>query len=94
MNEKEEQFLKAAPKLNEAQRNEINRMFQAFIFRRGKTKEVWTTCCRQHKVIVPGKNADEDGLLHGLHTPEPIIRQYYREPINKYESSRRVRCPW
>lgn len=94
MDEKKERFLKAAPKLTEAEKDKLNGLFQAFLFRRSKTREVWTTCCRQHRIIVPGNSEEEDRLLYEPHTPEPIERQYWREPVNKWEASRRVRCPW
>lgn len=92
--EKKEKFLKAAPKTTAEELDKLNGLFQAYIFRRAKTKEVWTTCCRKHKIIEPGMYAEEDMLWHERHTPEPIYRQYYSEPINKFESDRRVRCPW
>lgn len=85
MNMTGEQLLKAAPPLTDGEEEEINRLFQPMIFRRKRTKEVWTSCCLQYHVITPGKNADEDKLLQAMHTPEPI---------NEFESSRRVRCPW
>lgn len=94
MDEKKERFLKAAPKLTEAEKDKLTGLFQAFLFRRSKTREVWTTCCRQHRIIVPGNSEEEDRLLYEPHTPEPIERQYWREPVNKWEASRRVRCPW
>lgn len=89
-----EKFLNAAPPLTDGEKEKINRLFQPMIFRRRRTKEVWTSCCRKHKIIVQGINAEEDRLLAEPHTPEAIERQYWREPLNKWEASRRVRCPW
>lgn len=92
--EKKEKFLEAAPKPTAEELDKMNGLFQAYIFRRAKTKEVWTTCCRKHKSIEPGMHAEEDMLLWERHTPEPIYRQFYSDPINKFEADRRVRCPW
>lgn len=92
--EQKENFLNAAPKTTAEELDKLNGLFQAYIFRRAKTKEVWTTCCRKHKIIEPGMRAEEDMLLHERHTPEPIFRRYYSEPMNKFEAARRVRCPW
>lgn len=94
MNMTGEQLLKAAPPLTDGEKEAINRLFQPLIFRRKRTREIWTSCCRQHHVITPGYRAEEDRLMQEVHTPEPIVRMYWTKPRNEFESSRRVRCPW
>lgn len=94
MTEQERRFVDSAPRLTEQNVKEINALFQSYIFRRRKDREIWTTCCGVHKVI--GKNKETDAeyeILHALHTPEPIVR-YWSGCINKEESSRRVTCPY
>ena len=63
---KKEKFLKSAPKLREKDIAEINRIFPAYIFRRKKTREIWTTCCGRHETL-----CKDDLLLQLPHTPEP-----------------------
>ena len=43
--EKAELFAGKAPPLNQAERDAINALFPAYIFRRSRTDEIWTTCC-------------------------------------------------
>ena len=38
-----EKLARLAPKLTESEKKQINSLFQAYIFRRSKTGEVWTT---------------------------------------------------
>ena len=38
-----EKLVRLAPKLTESEKKQINSLFQAYIFRRSKTGEVWTT---------------------------------------------------
>lgn len=48
---KPEEFAAMAPPMTPEVLEELNRMFRAFIFRRSKTWEYWTTCCRKHVKI-------------------------------------------
>lgn len=61
-----------APPLNDREKLAINGLFRAFLFKRNSTGEVWTTCCRAHRVIGPQVESDaERRILHAVHTPEP-----------------------
>lgn len=93
-NKAKERFLAQIPPGREIDIERINQLFQPFIFRIRRDREVWTTCCRRHEVI--GKDAKPEilALLDAEHTPEPIISMYWSEPKNKYEANRRVTCPW
>ena len=42
---------KAAPPLLESELAEMNKKYRAFIFRRSKTRELWTTCCGRYEVV-------------------------------------------
>lgn len=90
------EFEQRIPKLEPGDVDKINRLFPAFIFRRRKTKELWTTCCRKH--IEFGKSRTVTGDMrwimdHELHTPEPIESMYWRKPKNWPECDRTVACP-
>lgn len=68
-----ELFLERAPELTEAELEEINGLFRAFIFRRRSTREYWTTCCRryvrldQERTVTPEMRA----VMEAEHAPEP-----------------------
>lgn len=89
-----EQITKEAPELTQEDVRSINRMFQPIIFRRNRTKELWTSCCGRHAYLKESMNEDEERLIHEPHTPEEIRRMYWARPVNEYESSRRVKCPY
>ena len=90
--EKAERFAKSAPPLREGELEAINALFPAYIFRRSRTDEIWTTCCRKHMVV-----QDEDMMVT---TPErnfPAVmwEPHQREPKNRYQDSAKptVQCP-
>ena len=90
--EKAERFAGKAPPLNQAERDAINALFPAYIFRRSCTDEIWTTCCRKHMVV-----EDEDMMVT---TPErnfPAVmwEPHQREPKNRHQNSPKptVKCP-
>ena len=90
--EKAEQFAGKAPPLRQAERDAINALFPAYIFRRSCADEIWTTCCRKHMVV-----KDEDMMIT---TPErnfPAVmwEPHQREPKNRYQDSPKptVQCP-
>ena len=90
--EKAEQFAGKAPPLNQAERDAINALFPAYIFRRSCTDEIWTTCCRKHMVV-----QDEDMMVT---TPEqnfPAVMwtPHQREQRNRWDDAPKpnVRCP-
>lgn len=82
--EKAEQFAAKAPPLNQEERDAINALFPAYIFRRSKTDEIWTTCCRQHLTSGYG-----DG---GLRVPDGDLVEvryatHQRERKNRWENA-------
>lgn len=90
--EKAEQFAGKAPPLNQAERDAINALFPAYIFRRSRTDEIWTTCCRKHMVV-----QDEDMMVT---TPErnfPAVmwEPHQREQRNCWDDAPKptVQCP-
>ena len=90
--EKAEQFAGKAPPLNQAERDAINALFPAYIFRRSCTNEIWTTCCRKHMVV-----QDEDMMVT---TPErnfPAVMwgPHQREQRNRWDDAPKptTQCP-
>lgn len=90
--EKAEQFAGKAPPLNQAERDAINALFPAYIFRRSCTDEIWTTCCRKHMVV-----QDEDMMVT---TPERnftavMWEPHQREQRNRWDDAPKptVQCP-
>lgn len=90
--EKAEKFAAAAPKLRASEKKEINKLFPAIIFRRSKTREVWSSCCGVHRVLPENTTLQEENIMREPHVPEPVFRWY--KLTNEMESSRRVKCPW
>lgn len=86
-----EKLVRLAPKLTESEGKRINARFQAYIFRRSKTREVWTTCCGVHKKLDGAVTDRELTLLTAPHTPAPDIR--WGEDKNAPNSRARVDCP-
>lgn len=91
--EKAEYFAGKAPPLNHAERDAINALFPAYIFRRSRTDEIWTTCCHKHMTV-----RDEDMMVT---TPErnfPAImwEPHQREPKNRWDDAPKptVQCPF
>jgi len=87
-----ERLASKAPPLNQAERDAINALFPAYIFRRSRTDEIWTTCCRKHMVVT-----DEDMMVT---TPErnfPAVmwEPHQREQRNRWDDAPRptVQCP-
>lgn len=87
-----EKLVRLAPKLTESERKQINARFQAYIFRRSKTGEVWTTCCGVHKKLDGAATDWEYALLTAPHTPAPDVR--WGKDKNAPNSQARVECPW
>lgn len=87
-----EQLARLAPRLTDAERRQINGLFPAYIFRRRRTGEVWTSCCGVHKCIVHCENDRQWQVLEADHAPQPQYR--WGKCLNPAESGQRVRCPW
>ena len=54
-----------APAMTEEDMAAADALFPSYIFRRRKTREVWTTCCHRHEVL--DKN---HSIFEADHTPE------------------------
>lgn len=87
-----EKLVRLAPKLTEREKKQINDRFQAYIFRRSKTGEVWTTCCGVHKRLDSAATDREYALLTAPHTPAPEFS--WGRDKNAPNSQARVECPW
>lgn len=88
-----EKLVWLAPKLTEREKKQINARFQAYIFRRSKTGEVWTTCCGVHKKLDDNNVTDREWyLLTAPHAPAPDVR--WGKDKNAPNSQARVECPW
>ncbi|MCL2248659.1 MAG: PcfJ domain-containing protein [Oscillospiraceae bacterium] len=46
-------------KLTDSDMKKINGLFRAYIFRRKKTRELWTTCCHRHEVVPETEYSDD-----------------------------------
>lgn len=60
-----------APKLRMDELSEINGLFKSYIFRRRKTREIWTTCCGMHAEL-PATSE----IMDAQHTPEQKPMQF------------------
>ena len=89
--EEAERFVKTAPPLNRAELEEINALFPAYIFRRSKTREVWTTCCHRHETLRNRTAPDMDQREYAV-----LSESHQREPKNRYQSvpKETVTCPF
>lgn len=54
------------PALREKDLTAVNDLYDAYIFRRRKTREIWTSCCRKHAVLEKGHP-----ILDAPHVREP-----------------------
>ena len=91
--EKAERFAKSAPPLRDGELEAINALFPAYIFRRSRANEVWTTCCHEHTTV-----GVEDMRVT---TPERnflavMWEPHQREPRNRWCESAKphVECPF
>lgn len=62
----------AAPPMTEAELTELNALFPSYLFRRRKTREVWTTCCGVHAELPTTSE-----IMEAEHTREPEKTRYY-----------------
>ena len=87
-----EEFYALAPKLSDADLEEINRLFRPFIFRIARKEEYWTSCCRKHVNLRRERTVTPEMLkiMEKPHTPEPDVRW---EKLRNPESKERVTCP-
>lgn len=90
--EKAERFASKAPPLNQAERDAINDLFPAYIFRRSCTNEIWTTCCHKHMTV-----ADADMMISTPERDFPAVMwaSHQREQRNRWDDAPQptVKCP-
>lgn len=90
--EKAERFASKAPPLNQAERDAINDLFPAYIFRRSCTNEIWTTCCHKHMTV-----ADADMMISTPERDFPAVMwaPHQREQRNRWDDAPQptVKCP-
>lgn len=72
LQEKAKALCEKAPKLTEGELRELNGLFPSYIFRRRKTREIWTTCCGMHAELSPASE-----IMDAAHTPEPKPTPHY-----------------
>lgn len=85
--EKAERFAELAPPLREGELEAINALFPAYLFRRRKTGELWTTCCHEH--ITAGLDCADQGMRRAMWEP------HQREPKNRWDERQTpsMNCP-
>lgn len=95
MDERIEKLLKAAPPLREEDLTKINALYPAYLFRRRRTREIWTSCCGRKERL-----SEYSGLMYEEHQPEITKKmRYYGGCGGFYPSSaprvqEKVRCPY
>ena len=90
--EEAERFAQKAPPLSQAELDAINALFPAYIFRRSRTDEIWTTCCHKHMTV-----RDEDMMVTtpDRNFPAVMWEPHQREPKNRFQDPPKptVQCP-
>lgn len=93
MDEKLEKLLKAAPPLRESELKAINALYPAFLFRRHRTRQIWTSCCGKKE-----KLSEYSPLMFEEHQAEIIERKYYGcgsfYPSQAPQKQEKVKCPY
>lgn len=95
MDERIEKLLKAAPPLREEDLTKINALYPAYLFRRRRTREIWTSCCGRKERL-----SEYSGLMYEEHQPEITKKmRYYGGCGGFYPSSaprvqEKVQCPY
>ena len=87
-----------APPLSDGELSEINSGYTAYIFRRSKTREIWTSCCGRHEIIPKQEYSDAfHAVLASEHQAEEsnFNNAYYRtsEPVAEYKTRVSTPCP-
>lgn len=89
--EKTDRFVTSAPTLRDADRERINGLFRAYLFRIGRTGEYWTTCCRKHVADHKQWTPQEEEIMRAPHTQQE--RYSWGRCTNPRESEARYKCP-
>jgi len=80
--EKAERLARKAPPLRQTELDSINDLFPAYIFRRTKTSEIWSTCCYKHMTV---ENKDLMETASGRSFREVMWTEHQREPRNEQD---------
>ena len=87
------QFGAMAPHLTDEDILEINKAFPSYIFRRRKTREVWTSCCLRHEYLSKdGLTPEQAAVMAADHKPEP--RGYCHAAYAVPPKPTKAACPW
>ena len=89
--EKTDRFVASAPPLRDADLNQINGLFRAYLFRIARTGEYWTTCCRKHVAPHRELTGKEEMIMWAPHTQQE--RYSWGRCTNRRESEARYKCP-
>lgn len=86
--EKAGRFVELAPTLREGELEAINALFPAYLFRRRKTGELWTTCCHEH--ITAGMDCADQDMRRAMWEP------HQREAKNRWDERQKpsMNCPF
>lgn len=86
--EKACEFAKKAPPLRQKELEEINALFPAYIFRRSKTREVWTSCCHRYETLPDIARSNAEYYV--------LTTEHQREPKHMYQPAPKetVECPF
>ena len=79
--------------MNQAEKDAINALFPAYIFRRSRTSEIWTTCCHRHMVV---RNEDMMMTTQERDFQAVMWTLHQREPKNRWTDPPQpgVKCPF
>lgn len=96
MDEVSKRLVQTAPLLSSDELKQMNALFPSYIFRRRRTREVWTSCCGVH-----GELPKDHPLMDALHTPEPrpvpwsrCWHGYMAAPPEPKKQPKPVTCPF
>ncbi len=93
MDEKLEKLLKAAPPMREAEMKAINALYPAFLFRRHRTRQIWTSCCGRSE-----KLSEYSTLMFEKHQAEIVERRHFGcgsyYPMQEPQRQEKVKCPY
>lgn len=85
--EEKRRFMEAAPKLRKRDVEDINSLFQSYIFTRESTGEVWTSCCRRHE-----KLKKDHPIFFENHVKQP--KAHFGDSHPMIPLNEKTRCPF
>ena len=89
------ELAKQAPAMTAEDMQAANALFPSYIFRRRKTREIWTTCCHRYEVL--DKNHTIFDAIH-MAEPKPVAYCCCCWPRMRHETEKpkavKVPCPF